>query len=166
MTNTDNDAIARAEADLLEYERKINALMTEEARLDAQRRQLEHERDRVRAFVEMYQHYTGDGTPQTGKESEAKPAKPTTTTTRTKRGRMRVRLDRKPDGIPPMTEMITTAIKTGIERGLKGLEPAQMTNFIRNQWWPNVKSESVGPIAWRMAQNGQLKKEGSTYKLP
>jgi hypothetical protein len=47
----------------------------------------------------------------------------------------------------------------------RGLEPREMTKFIRANWWPHVKGESVSPIAWRMAQQGQLKKEGSIYKL-
>lgn len=170
MTNPDPDAVARAKADLVEFERKINALMSEESRLGLQRLQLEHARDRIRAFIEMYQHYTGDDHAEAGDAEEVetqrskaisteKPIKP-------QRSRVRLRLDRKPAGIPPMPEMITIAIKVAADQGIKGLEPSQMTKYIRHKWWPNVKGEFVGPIAWRMARNGQLKKEGSVYKLP
>jgi hypothetical protein len=51
--------IPQSKADLAEFERKINALVTEETRLATQRHQLEHERDRIRAFIEMYLRYTG-----------------------------------------------------------------------------------------------------------
>jgi hypothetical protein len=164
----DNDPIARAKADIAEFDRKINILLSEEARVEQQRLQMERERDRIRAFVEMYERYAGRG--DGAAEASATETPPTEQETGRVRGRPRVRLglrrppkvDRKPEGLPPMPEMITTAIRVAG----RGLEPREMTAFIRQKWWPNVKGESVSPIAWRMARQGQLKKDGSFYRLP
>jgi hypothetical protein len=159
MTSQVQDAVARAKADIAELDRRINTVMTEEARLAQQRLVMERERDRIRAFVEMYQRYTElpPGKPAVIVKAPAQPKKA--------RPRL-VLLDRKPANIPPMSEMIETAIKEAVGEGRKGMEPREMTEFIRNKWWPNVKGESVSPIAWRMSKNGQLKKDGALYKLP
>jgi hypothetical protein len=156
MATNDQDAIGRAKADIAEFDRKINVIRNEEARLESQRRQMESERDRIQAFVEMYERYAGSGSTQTNEPTEDVPA-----VRSMKRVRLRF-LDRKPKDIPPMTEMIVAAIKSNG----RGLEPREMTEFIRDKWWPHVKGESVGPIAWRMSRAGQLRKEGSFYMLP
>lgn len=76
----------------------------------------------------------------------------------------------KPSGIPTMPEMITAAIQS--ERDANGnllslgLEPRDITKFIAENWWPDVRSELVGPIAWRMWRQGRLSKLGSRYCLP
>ena len=158
MATNDQDAIARAKADIAEYDRKINVIRNEEARLESQRRQMESERERIQAFVEMYERYAGR-TVEVAKMSDQTSAQKISPLPAKKQ---KVLLERKPEGIPPMTEMITTALKVAG----RGLEPREMTEFIREKWWPHVKGESVSPIAWRMARLGQLKKEGSVYMLP
>ena len=71
----------------------------------------------------------------------------------------------KPDNIPTMPEMISEAIRSQDFLEL-GMEPKDILKFIADKWWPDVRSELVGPIAWRMAKRGQLVKDGSRYRLP
>jgi hypothetical protein len=72
----------------------------------------------------------------------------------------------KPPGTPTITDMILTALQDARSRGLRGLEPKEMTAFIAKRWWPNVPGVAISPIAWRMAKQGNLTKDGSLYILP
>jgi hypothetical protein len=72
----------------------------------------------------------------------------------------------KPEGIPTMPEMILEALRDARAKGLKGLEPKEITSFIAEKWWPTVTINSVGPIAWRMYDREQLAKRQSKYSLP
>jgi hypothetical protein len=72
----------------------------------------------------------------------------------------------KPEGIPTMPDMIFEALKDARARGLKGLEPKGITAFIAAKWWPDVRINNVGPIAWRMYKNERLAKRQSKYRLP
>jgi hypothetical protein len=71
----------------------------------------------------------------------------------------------KPHGIPTMPEMILEALRSGQAIPL-GMEPRDIMKFIADRWWPDVRSELVGPIAWRMWKRGDLVKDGPLYKLP
>ena len=44
--------------------------------------------------------------------------------------------------------------------------PKEIMEFIATNYWPDVRSELVGPIAWRMAKEGRLVKDGAHYRLP
>jgi hypothetical protein len=72
----------------------------------------------------------------------------------------------KPEGIPTMPEMIIAALKDAKARGLRGLEPKDITAFIATKWWPEVKINNVGPIAWRLYKSERLAKRQSKYRLP
>jgi hypothetical protein len=72
----------------------------------------------------------------------------------------------KPSGTPTMTDMIIEALQDARRRGAKGLEPKEMVDYIAKKWWPNVPSNAVGPIAWRMQDRGELRKRDSRYFLP
>jgi hypothetical protein len=72
----------------------------------------------------------------------------------------------KPDGIPTMPTMIYEALKDARDRGLKGLEPKDITAYIAAKWWPSVKINNVGPIAWRLYKSEKLAKRQSKYRLP
>lgn len=73
----------------------------------------------------------------------------------------------KPEGTPTVPQMIVEALKDAAAKGQDGLTPAEMTAYIAQRWWPNVKGVAVSPIAWRMwSHNKKLVKEGSLYKLP
>jgi hypothetical protein len=70
---------------------------------------------------------------------------------------------KKPKGLPTMREMIVEAFQNNATGG--GLEPSQMTDYIRKKWWPDLPSDRVSPTAWRMHQNNQLSKRGAVYFL-
>jgi hypothetical protein len=72
----------------------------------------------------------------------------------------------KPEGIPTMPDMIFEALKDAKARGLKGLEPKDIAAFIAAKWWPSVKINNVGPIAWRLYKNERLTKRQAKYRLP
>jgi hypothetical protein len=71
----------------------------------------------------------------------------------------------KPEGIPTMPEMIYEALRDAKAKGLKGLEPKDITAFIAAKWWPEVKINNVGPIAWRLYKSDKLAKRQSKYRL-
>ena len=53
------------------------------------------------------------------------------------------------------------------ERGAAGMEPADVTAFVRKNYWPEAPAEAVTPIVWRMwRKDGTLEKHGSRYALP
>jgi hypothetical protein len=72
----------------------------------------------------------------------------------------------KPEGIPTMPNMIFEALRDAKARGLKGLEPKDIAAYIAAKWWPEVKINNVGPIAWRLYKSDRLAKRQSKYRLP
>lgn len=74
--------------------------------------------------------------------------------------------DGKPPGTPTTPNMILALLKESLGRGKIGLEPKEMQISISKRWWPGVKSEDVGPTAWRMWKEGRLGKIGAVYTLP
>ena len=131
MTVENQDAVERAKADIAEYDRKINTIMSEEARLESQRLQMESERARIQAFVEMYDRYASDKKPSVVADAAVKRFRPRPIPT----------VERKPVNLPPMSEMITVALKDAAERGTSGLEPKEITDFIRG------RSQKARPLA-------------------
>jgi hypothetical protein len=74
---------------------------------------------------------------------------------------------RKPEGLPTVPEMIVSALRDARARGSIGMVPAEVTAFIRRNYWPEVPPESVTPIVWRMwKKDGVLEKDGARYVLP
>ncbi len=72
----------------------------------------------------------------------------------------------KPDGLPPMSEMIKEALAHAVAIGANGLKPAGILSYVRGKYWPGAESKDVGPIAWRMWQNEQLEHyEAGEYAL-
>jgi hypothetical protein len=72
----------------------------------------------------------------------------------------------KPEGTPTTPSMILALLREAGGQGKPGLEPKELQISISKRWWPTVKSEDVGPTAWRMWKDGRLKKAGSLYMLP
>lgn len=72
----------------------------------------------------------------------------------------------KPEGTPTTPNMIIALLREAQAQGKSGLEPREMQISISKRWWPSVKSEDVGPTAWRMWKSGRLIKDGSLYMLP
>lgn len=71
----------------------------------------------------------------------------------------------KPEGTPTTPNMILALLKEAHAQGKAGLEPREMQIGISRRWWPTVKSEDVGPTAWRMWKAGRLMKDGALYRL-
>jgi hypothetical protein len=181
-TETENNAILRAKADLADCDRKIDITKAEEQRLAADRQRWEDERNRLSSFIEMYQRYAKEAPNEAGADEKAervqtqvlKPngaahtdgnGRADTRTPRKAKGR-RPAVHRKPAGTPTTNEMIRTALRDAKTRGVVGLAPKDIASFIRQKWWPHLKSSSVGPAAWRMCEDKQLGKEGDLYVLP
>jgi hypothetical protein len=72
----------------------------------------------------------------------------------------------KPEGTPTTPNMIVALLREAMMHNKPGLEPREMQIAIARRWWPSVKSEDVGPTAWRMWKAGRLDKDGSLYRLP
>jgi hypothetical protein len=70
----------------------------------------------------------------------------------------------KPPGTPSIPDMIMTVLQEDVIGG--GMEPKAITRDVQTRWWPNVPSNAISSIAWRMWKRGQLRKEGSVYMLP
>jgi len=74
---------------------------------------------------------------------------------------------RKPDDAPTVPEMILEVLLRPHLLDDPGMEPKDITAAIRERWWPDAPSSSIGPIAWRMwKKEGRLVKDGSLYSLP
>jgi hypothetical protein len=71
----------------------------------------------------------------------------------------------KPFGTLTTPNMIIVLLREAAFQGKVGLEPKEMQISISKRWWPTVKSEDVGPTAWRMWKDGRLEKTGSLYYL-
>jgi hypothetical protein len=72
----------------------------------------------------------------------------------------------KPEGIPPISEMITSVLADAKKEGKKGLRPQGISNIIKMRWWPEANTRTIGSVAWRMAQRKKLTKRGAIYSLP
>jgi hypothetical protein len=177
--DTENNAIARAKADLADFDRRIAVTKAEEDRLAMERQRMETDRGKVVSFIEMYERYAGrasDSEDARGDEAQVhtEASKPNGAdrasaivhknngATRHSRKR-RPPLHRKPPGTPTTHEMILAALREAESRGERGLAPKDIADFIRQKWWPHLKGSSVGPAAWRMYQDKQIRKEGGLY---
>ena len=70
---------------------------------------------------------------------------------------------KKPDGIPPVSELIYMVLAYAEKEGLRWLEPIQVIERIRGNWWPGAQSNDIAPVLWRMAKQGKLAKRGQKY---
>ena len=175
----ENNAIARARADLADFDRRIAVTKAEEDRLAMERQRMETDRGKVVSFIEMYEKYAGnagafsaeDGADvaqirlQTVKPNGADHA-PTILPkipTRHSRKRRAAPLHRKPPGTPTTHDMILAALRDAESRGLPGLAPKDIGVFIKQKWWPHLKGSSIGPAAWRMYKDKEIRREGGVY---
>jgi hypothetical protein len=177
-TQSEDNAIIRAKADLADLDRRIGVIKNEEDRLAAQRHGLESERARVLAFIEMYQKYTDHPLSGAGDEKGERAQMDALNTNgfdhsseRSRKGfarnsrKRRPAIHKKPPGTPTTNEMILIALRDAKARGLPGLPPKGMATFIREKWWPHLKGAAVGSAAWRLYQEKQIGKEGDLYVL-
>jgi hypothetical protein len=71
----------------------------------------------------------------------------------------------KPDGTPTVRKMVAAALEDAASRGLHQLRPRDITEFIRQRWWPSVESSSITSTVWRMAKDGKLYAENGRYGM-
>jgi hypothetical protein len=64
----------------------------------------------------------------------------------------------KPEGLPPVSDMIREALAHAVTLGFRGMKPSAILSYIHGRYWAGATSRDVGPIAWRMWQNDQLEK--------
>jgi hypothetical protein len=179
-TEAENNAIARARADLTDFDRRIAVTKAEEDRLATERQRMEMERGKVASFIEMYEKYAGhasaraeDGdeaqvrtyTPKPNGADHAAPILPKIAM-RHSRKRRAAPLHRKPPGTPTTHDMILEALRDAESRGLPGLAPKDIGAFIKQKWWPHLKGSSIGPAAWRMYKDKEIRREGEVYAPP
>lgn len=72
----------------------------------------------------------------------------------------------KPEGIPTVPEMIVTLLKEAQASGSRGMSAKDLLDGIAKRWWPDAKSDTVAPTAWRMRKRGDLDKDGVHYSIP
>ena len=91
------------------------------------------------------------------------PAKRTLRRTLKPGRKMRLVTYAKPTGTPTVIEMIKMALD-----GSAPMEPKAILEIVRDRWWPDAPSSSIGPTAWRMwNEMGILaKSEDGLYSFP
>jgi hypothetical protein len=177
----ENIAIARARADLADFDRRIAVTKAEEDRLATERQRMETERGKVVSFIEMFEKYAGrasgeadirtgdlvtqvptDAPRPNGADHAAAGDHKNNVEARASRKR-RPPIHRKPPGTPTTHHMILEALRDAESRGLASLAPKDIGAFIRQKWWPHLKGSSIGPAAWRMYKDKEIRKEGDGY---
>ena len=68
----------------------------------------------------------------------------------------------KPDDLPSVREMVETVLT---DASPKWLRPKQITDRIRQAWWPDIPSHRAASVAWGLARIGQIEKRGNRYRL-
>jgi hypothetical protein len=66
----------------------------------------------------------------------------------------------KRDGLPTIATMITAVLKE-----TPSLRPAEIADFIRKRWWPDLKTPTISTTAWRMVRSGHLTQQDGRYAL-
>lgn len=70
---------------------------------------------------------------------------------------------RKPKGIPTIYIMTVTILR---ESNRVWLEGSEILSAIRSRWWPSAEPVDVSPTLWRLAKEGKLLKQNTSYGLP
>jgi hypothetical protein len=71
----------------------------------------------------------------------------------------------KPAGIPTVPAMIIEACTNAARGRLAGLEPSDVTEFIRQKYWPDVRGPDVASTMWRMWKDGRLAKPNESSPI-
>lgn len=72
----------------------------------------------------------------------------------------------KPDGLPSVAKMIVSVLEEAAADGYHGFRPCDLAEIVRKTWQRDVQTKVVNTIAWKMAKDGKLVKDGSVYRLP
>jgi len=72
-----------------------------------------------------------------------------------------VRRKVKPEGLPPVSVMIVTALQaTG-----KASRPVEIADYVRKRWWPTLATPVINTQAWHLAKIGKLTCRDGYYGL-
>jgi hypothetical protein len=125
------------------------------ARLKDRLADMESERGELETAGRVVARLSGAGWPPAGSGNESKQEEAS---------------GAKPEGLPPVTEMILQIMEDEYRRTLGGVEPKNVARAIAEKWWPDVKGTYVSTTMWRMAQpkDGRLHKDNDSpvYTLP
>jgi hypothetical protein len=47
----------------------------------------------------------------------------------------------------------------------EGITPSEITDVIRDKWWPDVRTVQISSTVWKMAKEGRLEHAGHRYRL-
>ncbi|WP_299683879.1 hypothetical protein [uncultured Tateyamaria sp.] len=133
--------------------RRIEEVKAESVRLRAKLAENDKELVELETAASVIARLTGAERPETV----------TSDATSTSKDAVRAK-NAKPEGLPTMPELILMALK----QEKRAMEPREITEVIRRNWWPEVDGQKIGSIVWRLNNRKDIEKvEGtSTYRLP
>jgi hypothetical protein len=149
---------------------RIQATRNEEVRHALQRAKLEAERtellvklvDTPSAITPAHQVQSGQSayavvltTPSIRSNAEIPP---------TNGAKHQTRQQRKPAGLPTIVDMIVGVLRND-DTPEEGITPSEITDFIRNRWWPDVRTVQISSTVWKLAKEGRLHHIGHRYRL-
>jgi hypothetical protein len=74
------------------------------------------------------------------------------------------RQQHKPPGLPTVFNMVMSVLGSD-DAPEEGMAPCEITNIIRNKWWPTVKTTQINSMVWRLAKEGRLHHSNHRYRL-
>src|SRR3990167_2297997 len=131
------------------YNAALTALDAEEADLEAALRVL----SRFEGISPSEPQHREEGPPAPQPPDSTDPAPPAA-------------VGRRPEGVPKLPELIMAVLREAHGNGISGMEPREIRSEIMKRWWPEVKENSVGSVAWRMWKNDQLTNHDGVNSLP
>lgn len=126
---------------------------------------MREEREELLAFLRVYERFAedGDDAPAAPDPDLAARMVPPETEAVIEKGRSATS---KPETAPTVPVMVFEALAAADMLGKPGLPPKEITAYIRQKWWPDAPSDSIGPIVWRMwSKDKRLDKIGELYAL-
>jgi hypothetical protein len=151
-----SDEIAKLKAELHSLNCRIQAERNDEIRHALNRTRLENER--AQALVKLMDAHAPlaampPSAPAVAKavvvDAPSPPSEPD------------LRRKVKPDGLPPVSAMIVTALQaTG-----KASRPVEIADYVRKRWWPTLATAVINTQAWHLAKIGKLTCRDGYYGL-
>ena len=156
----DTVTLAKARTEIGRLNRELAELHLEEVRCRLRRGRLEGEKTRVQTLVDMAElaqrlaekpDYAGPAFHiETVNGAKVVVVDKPSTPPPAEAGQSRRKL--KPDGLPPVSAMVVTALR---ETG-KASRPVEIADFVRRRWWSTAPTEIINTTVWHMAKVGKL----------
>jgi hypothetical protein len=141
----DCETLAKARVAAARLDDQLQKLHLEEQRCQLQRQRLETEISCVRTIIDLCEpaQRLADQCTTAPAALLAAAAIPNSTGPDTAAPHKRS----KPDGLPSIAKMITTALEEAAADGHDGLRPCDMAEFVRTTWWRDVQTKVVNTTA-------------------